>query len=447
MSRRIFVLAGICAGLGLALVVGPRDGERADPPALVLPALGGDPSAARTFTVERPGEPTVRLARTGAGWRVVEPVDAPADRRAVAAVESLFAGPVRLDPAFPVTEDDLGLYGLAGEGIVVTLGSSGSARLHIGKVIDGGWTFVRPLGPAAGDRSRYVYRARGDLRRLFDRGVTGWRERRLFTVEGAELARLALRAGDRLRWAVTRPESDAPWRFEVPAGLEAGQTEVGGVAHALATLKADAFPPPAETAAFAPALTIEARTFGDERIGVELSAPRPDGSALVRRLGDGLVVRVSGHQIAFLDRDAEALRERRLLAVPADDLRALVVTTPEQTLRLVRDADGAWRLEAPILVNPVPPDRMAPLLEALSDLRAAGFPRPVPPDAFEEPAARVEAHLAGDRRVTLTLGAEFRAGALYARTSERPDRIGVISASAVRALTPTVDDLKPPPGR
>ncbi len=428
MSRRIHVLAALCAALAGALLFGRRE---AATPAGEVYTLPGDFDR---ITIERPGDPAVVIERRADAWIVAAPVAAPADAEAMRAIGEAFAAPVAMDQDAPLPADERGRYGLGGEGVVVTLASGPEtrARFRLGKVVAGQRTFILAL-----DRPDRVFRARANLVRLFDRPVESWRERRLFRVTTEDLARLESSRGGVVRWSAVRDRGQ-PWRFEIPTGAEAGDAEMSGLAHAFTTLAADAFPP-SETA-FTPLLRIDAATFDGTKLSVEL-APQAGGAMLARRAGTTELVRIPAHQAAFLDQGAEALRDRRLFAFGAREVRGVAV---EGDVRLVRDEDHTWRLEAPVTINPVPPDRVMPFLEAIAGLRTAGFPEDVPGDAFATPALRMEIRLIDDRVVTLTVGAEYLNGARFARTDERPERTYVLGPGIVRGLRPGADAFRPP---
>jgi hypothetical protein len=425
VSARIWVLAAICAALAIALFVGGRDDAAPTGEAFALPADFD------RITVERPGAPAVIVDRRAAA--VIAPAPAPADADVLRAIDEAFAAPVAMDQDAPLPPEERGRYGLGGEGVVVTLGHGNEplARFRLGKVVAGQRTFILVL-----DRPDRVYRARANLVRLFDRPADAWRERRLFRVGADDLARLESTRSGELRWRAVRQRGQT-WRFEVPAGAEAGDAEIGGLAHALTTLSAEAFAPPGTP--FTPLLRLDAETFDGAKLGVEV-APQPDGRVLARRAGDSALVRLPAHQAAFLDQGAEVLRDRRLFAFGARDVRGVAV---DGDVRLVRDEDQTWRLEAPVLVNPVAPDKVMPFLEGLAGLQTAGFPERVPEDAFANPAIRMEIRLIDDRVVTLTVGAEYLNGARYARTSERPDRTYVLGPGVVRGLRPGADAFRP----
>jgi hypothetical protein len=424
------VLAAVCAALAATLLAGRRSPAPTGTE-LTLPAIAD--GAADGFTVTRPGQPPVTLALKDGAWRVVAPIAAPADADAVEAVTGTFAQPLASDQAVPMPAEERGQYGLGGEGVVVALrrGDAELVRFRLGKVVDGRRTYVEVAG-----REGVAWRVRANLLRVFDRGVDEWRDRQLFHVDDDALARLETSRGRQVRWRAVRADAKSPWRFEIPAGVEASDADVRGVAHTFATLRADAFLP--DDARFAPTLRAEATTFDGRTLTVEL-APTPDG-AVARRAGDASLVHLPAHLVAFLDQGAEALRDRRLFDFGADRIRA-VATSGAHALRLVRDEDQRWRLEAPVLINPVSPDQVMPFLEALAGLEAAGFPPDVPADAFQD-TDTIELRLIDDRQVTLTLGADFGNGARYARTSLRPDRVCLVGPAAARALLPAPDAFR-----
>ena len=178
MSRRLQVLGALCLLLG-GWALATRPAPQAHPTEVKLPAL----DTLTRIKVTRTGEPDVELTRVGPNWRADE---APADAFAMKAVAKVLSKPLVLDPVGATT--DPGRYALTDDALTIDLGDGG--RWHVGKVVDGRHTFVRRV------EASLVYRARGHLRRAFDRPAARWREHRLFPGRGpADVARLGTRRG------------------------------------------------------------------------------------------------------------------------------------------------------------------------------------------------------------------------------------------------------------
>lgn len=415
MSRRVVVLAVVAGALAVLAVIG-APGPPPPPIALRLPAW----STVERVELTRTGDAAVRLERAGEGWRVE---GAAVDPQAVATLAEVLASPVGMDKAEVVPDDALDRYGLTADALTVTLATAeGTQRFRVGKVVDGRRTFIRP---ADGDT---VYRARANLRRALDRPAAAWRDRRVFPdVAGADLARLALTRGPREDWAAARA-AGATWRLT--SGEPAEADAIDTLAHALASLQAgDALPPDHP---LTPLVTLTGQTFDGRSIGLALGPKRPDGGRDARRLGDGATFSLPAHVAAFLDVGAAALTDPRLFPVAPDEVLGIAFGG-ESPRRIARRGAG-WALEAPHVVEALPPAAIDPIVQGVLGARAAGVAERVPEDAFAGHLETVQLHLKGDRQLALTIGGAFRAGARFARLG--PDRTVVLAAPTVAALTP-----------
>lgn len=417
--RRIGFLLALNALLALALLWSRGGGEDASRPVFRLPAL----ASLDRIEIRRTGQRDVTLVRAGPTWTVG---GASIDAYALADLEAALAESVGADQAVPLARADEDAFGVGEHALTVTLaGDAGARTVRIGKSVDDRRTFVRPLDEAV------IYRARANLRQAFDRPATHWRERRLLRRTVDEIAALSSAVGERLDWAARRDGPDAPWRLTAPEGVEGGQDELGAVANTLATAQARDFAPAGTSMAVVS--TLAAETFDGERFGLALGPVAEDGSMPVQVLGSDAVAIVPRHLALFLAARASDLRERRVFEAEVNDVVGVVIAgTPP--IRLAR-ADGQWRL-----LSPSPQAAAAVAVEGwlsgLLALRVAGFPDAVPAEAFVAPVHRVGLRLLGDRQVELEVGAEWRGGARFARTSDRPGRVVVIAAGNLVGLQP-----------
>lgn len=112
--------------------------------------------------------------------------------------------------------------------------------------------------------------------------------------------------------------------------------------------------------------------------GLRIGSSTPiGGHVYVARLGDDEVVFVERYRLNALSRDLDDLRDRRILALNADDVRTLRIEWPtgkgESTqVALARDASGDWQMGAPT-VGQADQQTMREVLSELAFLRAEGF--------------------------------------------------------------------------
>lgn len=438
MTRRLLALLILDGALALAVLLSAVADRAPRAPDFRLPALG----AVDALDLTRTGQPPVRLIRGPDGW-AVGPERAPIDPYALDALRAALAEPVGSDQVVAVDGAALDDYGLGEHAPTVRLEPQG-LTLRIGRAVEGRRTFVWPVGAPE------LYRVRADLRRVFDRPALDWRERRLVPLDVTAIAGLRTTRGGAPDWSAERDDANSPWRLTFPAGLDAGQQEVGAVAAALASARAEGFVASAD--GFAPALTLTARAFDGRVFEVEIDRPDPSGRVRARAPGQAGLAVIPRHQAVFLDARAADLRARRVFgeAVSAENLDEVVIGGPSP-LRVVRLADGRWAMRAPQAVEPLPEGPIRDWLAALAALRAVGFAAKVDPAVFEG-AWRVDLRV-GDRPVTLEIGAPYGQGARHARTLDRPDRVVILGASALAVLSPDVDALieapsaQPPPAR
>lgn len=417
--RRIGVLLALNALLALALLATRGGGEDGSRPVFRLPALAG----LDRIEIRRTGQRDVTLTRAGPTWTVD---GAPVDAYALADLEAALAEPVGADQAVPLARADEDAFGVGEHALTVTLGGEAGARtVRIGKSVDDRRTFVRPLDEAV------IYRARADLRQAFDRPATHWRERRLFERTIDEVAALTSTVGERVDWSARRAGPEAAWQMTAPEGVEGGQDEIGAVANTLATAQARDFAPAGTVMPVVS--TLVAETFGGESFGLALGPVAEDGSMPVQVIGSSAVAIVPRHLALFLAARASDLRERRVFEAEVNAVIGVVIAgTPP--IRLVR-AEGRWRMTSPS-DQAVPAVAVEGWLSGLLGLRVAGFPDVVPADAFASPVHRLGLLLLGDRQVELEVGAEWRGGARFARTSDRPARVVVLAAGTLAGLQP-----------
>lgn len=383
MSRRLLILAGITGGLAALSAIDPAP-TVAPPLAFQLPAI----DAIDHIELRRPHQPPVRLERRADAWFVG---DAPVDRHVQSALKTTFARPIPMDARVRDTEP--APYGLTDQALTVDLGA---VTIRVGKVVDGRQTFVRSADGA-------MYRARANLRQVLDRPAHTWPERTIFGKALADVQAMTLTKAGRTQWRVERTETG--WRLTPGGDADPEQTE--GIAHMLATLRAERFEAPTP---FTPRLTVEL-ALGEATHVLEIG-PLDGRTAPARVKGQPGAFRIAKSIVELLDVPQAAVLDQRIFRGDVAQ-----VTAVEAGDRRVERSPG-W-------------------FESVLRLRALSLPRTVPVDTFATPQPALSVHLGADRW-TLELGKAYGQGARYARTSD--GRVLILGAATLRELTPPVLD-------
>ncbi len=224
----------------------------------------------------------LQFAKSGASWRIVEPIAARADYAAVEGlITSLSSTHMRRIVA-PETSDPRE-YGLDRPILTATVaGEDSSASLLIGDQ-DVGERFARDAGRPE------VFTVEESLLTDLSKGVSEYRRKDIFDARSFTATRLETRRGDETR-TLERPstDDDATWRDAADQDVDI--TVVDDLLAKLSRLRAEAFEEPAGAALEAPALTVTIHYDGDNtetvtfvRSAIDVFAARSDepGSARI----------------------------------------------------------------------------------------------------------------------------------------------------------------------
>lgn len=402
MNRKTRILLATFLGLLVVVVAVRFWPERSAGPDLRIPGWGTEAKSEKAeeeapidrVTVTAEGVVTTLKREDKARWSLEPPQGARADRYKVRQVLDAFREGVTSVVSSRAGGQDLVAFGLdEANRITVTLhkGDAVFAALEIGtaqKPEDGlgeGDTFVREPG------SDRVYRVIGrDLRRLFEGGVKGLRDKRVHDWESGDVAAITVRnptaasEADRLIVLVSEPRTEADeakeggeqpkeqkkperdWRFETPAGLRAGN--VKSYAATLASLYAqeyvDALP--------------EGVTLGDDALRIEVGladgrtvrmavSEVKDESAWVQVEGVPGYAKVSKYTAESLSKRVADLRDKTLFGVKRDEVKGIRLVDGASRVEVAR-ADGAWRAVSPAgwSVGKAPMDTLLRDIETLA---------------------------------------------------------------------------------
>lgn len=415
------------------------------------------PEAVEGVEIVRDGTNVTRLVRNEVGaWSLVEPYAAPADAASVARlVDALTLQPLGdLRTAAELAElgEDFSDFGLA-EGVrtVVALRTrEGTARVFFGaRSASGKDVYARVEG------LQNVFTLPVGVLEAIPSDADGFRVRALVAWTREQIAGLDLHAPEAPFIRLVRNASG--WRLAAPVEAPADEAVVASLVEGLVGARIAGFVMPSAShrgtapgersvlsrSALAPyGLSAEAGLAVN--VKPEVGMPEqvvfgaPAGTNLVYALvQNGTAVVTLEAAVADLFRKGDAaFRDTRVFPFGADEeVRSVSISAGPLVYVLARGADGAWRLEAPV-VAPADPVAAAALVNVILRIRRNDVPDRIPP----EEAVRVSVATSRGVHPDVTVArALFKACGPFANL--RAKTLLELDAKAVRRLT-----LKPAEG-
>ncbi|MCS6798586.1 MAG: DUF4340 domain-containing protein [Myxococcota bacterium] len=307
--------------------------------------------------IEVPGRPRIVLERERAeedelgDWKLVEPVRAHADEDAVDTLLGAVEWADARRNVGLVDEAQLRRFGLHPPRLVARFRvGRETVELHLGgEEPRGAGVYARVGGEPE------VRVVGSDLLESLDRDATALRSKELFGdfgAWGAERVRLVRSGGAQI--ALGR--RDGTWWLEAPVRSVAATSTVEGMLRALDELRAARFveerpQQPARYGLEPPALEVQLQggegNEGRRSASLRLGGPC-EGHAEERyaRRDEGPVVCVRASAVTALERDVEALRDRRLLVLADDEIeRVEIERSGAPRIELRREGSG-WKLRS-----------------------------------------------------------------------------------------------------
>jgi hypothetical protein len=350
MSARTTIVLVLLVAAGLAYLLFVEDildlgttDERADRDRR---ALDIDVADVVAFRLEREGTTAVLERDEDDRWRLVEPVRAPADERAVERLLHALEGHLRKLGSERVPRGELAAFGLDPPSIRVELRTRARTEsLSVGgETPAGGRRWVR-----IGD-SDDVLVVEGGIHAALDRTVFELRDRDVFHTAPYRVDRIEVRGPEGRLVAV---RTDDGWRLDEPIRDLADRTRVEEILYRLAESEvADFVDPssvsPAEAGLEAPkrTVTIVGETGAAETL--EIGGPAPGRPARVyARKGNGVgFVALDASILETVDLSPNALRERSLWPPPFPSWTWIEIAEGVHKLR-VEASEGGYRVTYP----------------------------------------------------------------------------------------------------
>jgi len=378
------------------------------------------------------------LEATDGGWVVQG--RGPLDQAVTALLEKSFAHPLKARSVG--TQPNAKDYGLQDGALSVILYGEDTLELDLGKVHDKRVTYVRSTSPNG------IFRVPANLKEIFVRASTDWVEKTLFTTTLQSVREVNLEVLGALKWRVERQSDSARWIMDYPRGLEAGQLDVDAMVGSLVGARATVFKPKQN---FEVKSQLTFRTANDELFALRMSAPDQRGGLYVQAMKGTTqgfeplrkVAYVPRHIAIFLQPTARDLRDRVVFPVRPNEVASLVISgRPEFR---AEHNNGVWAVS--IDHSPISGQRhlIEGWVESVIGLKSTGFVDREAPGAFDTLSGQITLRLKNDRMIQLEVGERYGRGR-YARTSDRPQRVFILSESALNGLRPRAEFFSQPQG-
>lgn len=344
---------------------------------------------------------TTRMEKRDGAWRIVSPVDFPADPIAVEAVLSRCRRLVVMR-SFAPDPGSRGRYGLdrSDNELWLRLDGGGEERLEIG-------------GPAAAAEAFYVRLAGRDsiglypdreVYNFFRRSTAQWRDPSLMVFSTTRTVRVDLASGDH-HVRLERNAPDGRWRVTLPFAGAARQSDVEELVKGIRAMKAVSFPADGavDWKSFGldrPTAFIEVIESGGEAYRLDMGGPVPgtrDRELYGRATGHS---NVYGVPFAYRDlarRSDMAFRERRLMALPRKLWSQMILSAGDRRVTIRPDSAGIWRVDGEEGTPGAPPADRTDLVDLWSGLEADSIVA-APPAGPGTEALRLELFTAAGTR-------------------------------------------------
>jgi len=452
-NRNVLVLGALAVALFAFIVLFEREslstGEVAGREGRILPRFARDrvtemsleePATGRTITLRR--EPAAEEGGSPR-WRLVTPLEAPADEEAVASLLGMLEYADARRRIEGISADDRVAFGFAAPRLVLRLqvGPEATVLALGGDDPTGSGVYAQiddaPVALVVGQ----------DVLEALSHDAEHFRSRSLFP-DGLGALRAMTLTHDGVRRRLER--EGGRWWLREPVSMWASDARMRDAQRALGELSATRFLTDGTLGELAPYLEIEAEPQPEEGAAtasftLRVGAPCPEGDGeRVARLDEGPWVCVAEADLVPLLATVDELREMRAITAQDIDAESIVVEARGARLEL-EDGPEGWKATRVIggdsSESAVDPDALSEWLRALRGLRAESTR---PADAAGLRAAGLSAPVVTLRidavddghDETLQLG-PARGGHVWARRDEEPVLLDLpASALAVADVGP-----------
>lgn len=286
----------------------------------------------------------MHLAKTDDEWTLEKPLEARADASSVNSLLNTLAN-AEVDKQLEDVSANLGSYGLDTPLVTVRMKTKDAelAAVSVGK--------DTPFGS-----STYTRRAEEDnvlittssLRYAVDKQVKDLRDKTIVRFEDDDVRQIDIRGTEK---HLRLERKDGQWNLVEPASLAADQSAVRSYLSSLRSMRATDFPADAVEDLILygldePRLTVTLVLQDGNETRVLLGDEAEESNLYVKLEDRPTVFTVSDYVFGNLDKDANDLRDKTLLAFESDAVSAVQITRQDGSVtRLRRENGGPWTVE------------------------------------------------------------------------------------------------------
>ncbi len=410
------IIAGLIFAFALGLVI--ADGRRLtrieEEQTRALRLLPFAAEDINRISITRRGEP-LELRREGETWRILRPVVANAEARAIGDLLYYLENEQRT-PDRDLPDERRAAYGLAVPPLIVSIQAEGTDDAF-GFAIGGdtaahGRVYARFNDTAAasetGSRVGEFFTVSDDLRDQLMASAYDYRDKALFAFDATEAESVSLTFEGR---STQIDRGEAGWSIERPAAMRADETEMTRMLSEFQATRAVDFVN-TDTLTLsnygldAPAMIATIERPGEsepERSTLLVGHRRVDSespSYYAMRLGRDSVFSVPQPIVRSLRASIDELRARNLFTLRADEATSLTLEFGPKSVQLGLDSGGAWALGEPAPAE-LDQNFTNALMNKIIGLRAVGFAKTQPSESdagLDDPRLRIIVGDAGGAR-------------------------------------------------
>lgn len=396
-----------------------------------VPALAQE--TITNFKIVRPEE-SILFERRGGSWHIVAPFDGPADQAAIRGLLQRLDRGITFDVSIEKDSSDLKAFGLDPGVLIEATNADGSqtVSLYIGNDTSGGASFVRLPDDAT------VYQAQIGGTRSFIRPASQWQDPVVSAFDPKQTREVSIQTKEE-RNTFTRPSTSSAWSLKEDPEFPLDQEQVNALVTSLAGLRAGGIHSAEHPSGLdTPIATVRIENLDSDPI--YLSFGRTLSGAFAKNEAKSKVFQIAPSFTASIATPKLGWYSRLLLQFERTQVHRMSLTERGLgTTILEQDpATNRWTVVAPPNIDANLRESMQAAI-TLSSLRAVAMASITPKDAgFPSPNSIVIELLSGEKQ-TLELGLTVPGmpkgkEAVFARTADTPDRIGVIPLKTILKL-------------
>lgn len=294
----------------------------------------------------RPGDPTIRFAKRGGAWQIVEPVETGADQSVVDGIVDQISG-AEVSQTEPGTPDRLKAYGLDPPQASLELQLANGAKHTL---LVGSKTFTGDSVYAVVDGGKNVSLLPDLLSTSTARTLDTVRDRSVLHLDSSQVASFAVKNAS---GELSASKANEQWKFTKPLDAPASQDAVDSLLQAVsnATMTSVASEKPDDLAHYGLASPPISFTAMDAKGGqYTLLLGKKDGEAyFARDVSRPMIFRVNEDLYKKLTQKFADLRDKRVIHADSADIQQLELRNASGSISLSRKKDSPddWVFDAP----------------------------------------------------------------------------------------------------